>query len=128
MECADQRNVFELIPAVKMETRHPVEESFGNKFSSIYNHYGVMAAFIFCVFFEKNDPLQENFRNFVSKGFIATPIDVLCSNFVKFGRLEISKVVRYLPDKKNKILPGSPALATSRLGPKSARARTRQCT
>jgi len=25
---------------------------------------------------------------------------VLCSNFVKFGRRKISKVVRYLPDKK----------------------------
>ena len=29
-----------------------------------------------------------------------TLIDVLCSNFVKFVRQEIGKVVRYLPDKK----------------------------
>jgi len=36
----------------------------------------------------------------VQKEFIATPIDVLCSNFVKFGRWEIGKVMRYLPDKK----------------------------
>jgi len=27
-------------------------------------------------------------------------IHVLCANFVKFGRPEIGKVVRYLPDKK----------------------------
>jgi len=30
---------------------------------------------------------------------MATPIDVLCSNFVKFGRREIGEIVRYLPDK-----------------------------
>jgi len=27
------------------------------------------------------------------------PIDVLCSNFVKFGQREIGEIVRYLPDK-----------------------------
>jgi len=32
--------------------------------------------------------------------FIATPIDMLCSNFVKCGTRENGKVVRYLPDKK----------------------------
>jgi len=48
----------------------------------------------------KNDPLRGNFQNSVQKGFIATPIDVLCQNFVKFGRREIGKVVHYLPDKK----------------------------
>ena len=48
---------------------------------------------IFCV-------LRENFQNAVLRGFIATPIDVLCSNVVKFGRQEIGIVVRYLPDKK----------------------------
>jgi len=30
---------------------------------------------------------------------------VLCSNFVKFGRREIGKVVRYLPTKKTKFRP-----------------------
>jgi len=34
------------------------------------------------------------------KVFIATPIDVLCSNFVKFGRRKIGEIVRCLPDKK----------------------------
>ena len=43
-ECTDQRNDFELIPMVKMETRHPVEGTFGNEFPSIYKHCGVMAA------------------------------------------------------------------------------------
>jgi len=37
--CADsavQRNDFELIPTVKMESRHPVEGPIGREFSSIY--------------------------------------------------------------------------------------------
>ena len=37
-------NDFELILTVKIETRLPVEGSFGNEFSSICNHCGVMAA------------------------------------------------------------------------------------
>jgi len=48
---------------------------------------------IFCVSFEKQ-PMMGKFSK-----FIATPIDMLCSNFVKFGRREIGKVVRNLPDK-----------------------------
>jgi len=49
--------------------------------------------------FGKNDSLRKSFQNSVAKGFIATPIDVLCSNFVKFDRQETGKVVRYLPDR-----------------------------
>jgi len=63
----------------------------------------------------KNYPLRENLQNSVLKGFIATLIDVLCSNFMKFGGREIREVVRYLADKK--FLPGSPALATVRIMP-----------
>jgi len=81
----------------------------------------------FFSFFWKNDPLRENFQHYVSKGF-ATPIDVLCSHFVKFGRREIGKIVRCLPDKKNKISPGSPALAPALIALKFARASPRQCT
>ena len=39
-----QRNDFELILTVKMETRHPIERSFGGEFPAICNHCGVMAA------------------------------------------------------------------------------------
>jgi len=82
---------FELIPMVEMEMRHHVEGSVGNKFPWIYNHCGVMAAWsrktlknaFFCVFLKW--PLRESFQNSVQKGFIVTPIEVLCSNFVKFG-------------------------------------------
>jgi len=44
MECTGQGNAFELIPTVKMETRHRVEGLFGNEFLSICNHCGVIVA------------------------------------------------------------------------------------
>jgi len=47
-----------------------------------------------------------NVSNSVPKVFIATPIDMLCSNFVKIGRREIGEIVRCVPD-KNKISSGS---------------------
>jgi len=68
----------------------------------------------FCIFLE-NDPLRANFQNSVLRWFIGTPIDVLCSNVMKFGRRKIGKIVRYLPNQKNKNSPGSPALATARI-------------
>jgi len=49
-------------------------------------------------------PLQEYFQNSVPKGFIDTAIDVLCSNFVKFGRRQIGKnraLFTYLTTKKH---------------------------
>ena len=49
----------------------------------------------------KNDPLREDFENFIPKGFITSQIHVVCE-FCEFGRPEIGKVVHYLPDKKNK--------------------------
>ena len=69
----------------------------------------------FFAFFEK-DPLQENFQNSVSKGFITTPIHVLCSNFVKFGQREISEVTRYLRDNNTTatLCPGLPGWAGTR--------------
>jgi len=61
------------------------------------------------------------------KVFIATSIDVLCSNFVKFGGREIGEIVRCFPDKKKS--PDSPAVATARMAPKSAGpAPLQQCT
>jgi len=55
------------------------------------------------------------FQNSFLKVFIATPINVLCSNLVKFDRLEIGETVRCLPDKKTIISPGSPALASAQI-------------
>jgi len=109
-----------------METRLLVEGSFGNKFSSIYNHCGGITAWSRKTL-PKNNPVRANFQNSVPKGFIATPIDALCSNFVKFGRRKIGKIVRCLPD-KNKISPVSPALATARIAPKICQGQPRICT
>ena len=78
----------------------------------------------FLRFFWKNDPLPENIQNSIPKAFIASPIDVLCSNFSKFGRREIGKIA-YL---RKKISPRSPVLATAESYPKSATVSPRQCT
>ena len=42
-ECTAQRNEFELIPTVEMETKNPVWGSFGSEFPTICNHCAVMA-------------------------------------------------------------------------------------
>ena len=39
-----QANDFELILKVKMETKHPIEGSFGSEFPAICNHCVVTAA------------------------------------------------------------------------------------
>jgi len=49
----------------------------------------------FFAFFE-NNPIRENIQNSIHTVFIATPIDVLCSNFVKFSRRKVGKIVRCL--------------------------------
>jgi len=72
----------------------------------------------------EKQPLSGKFSKFCSKKIIATPIDVLCANLVKFALWKIGEVVRYLPDKKNKISPRSPALATARIALKICQ----QCT
>jgi len=52
-------------------------------------------------FFGKNDPLREHFQNSAPKGFTASPIDVVCSNFVKFGNgKSIKPCDIYLTEKK----------------------------
>jgi len=118
----------------KNGNRHPIEGYFGNEFSSIYNRRGVMTAWsrnwdgkkIIFTFFLKIDPLREIFLNSVPKGFIATPIDMLRSNFVKLGQREIGKIVCCLPDKKFRLALQLSLLRGSR--PKSARVGYRQCT
>jgi len=99
---------FELTPTVKMETRLPIEGSFGNQFPSIYNQCGVVAAWSrkrlkknkFLRYCRKKTSDVGNFLNFVPKGFIATLVVVLCSNVVKFGQRDIGQIVRCLSDKK----------------------------
>jgi len=69
----------------------------------------------FFLLFWKNEPLLEIFQNYVPKLFITTPMDMFCSNFVKFGpRKSVKSCVIYL----TKILPGSPAFASAQITPK----------
>jgi len=117
-----------------MESRHSVEGSFSRELSSIYivrelspdevgsRSRGYQKQWVW----GKNDPLREDFENFVPKGFTNSQNHVLCANFVKFGRPEI---VRYLPDKKktkNRLAFPFSRLRESRL--KSVRASSRQYT
>jgi len=105
MDSTVQGNDFELIPTIGMERGHSVEGSFSCEFSSIYIVRELWASEFgsrlrryrkTCVF-GKNDPLWEDFPNFVRRGFIISQIHILCANFVKFGWPGIGKVVRYLP-------------------------------
>ena len=110
-EFTGQGNDFELIPAVKIETRNPVEGYSCSEFPAICNHCGVMAAWNhktlkilekILQFFGKTTRCGKIFYS-VANVFVATLIDVLCSNLLKFGRREIGEIVRCLPDKRNKI-------------------------
>ena len=85
-ERTGQGHNFELIPAIKMETRHPVKIYFPRVFPAICYHCEVLAAWsrhklkIFencCVFWRKKRPLIINFQNSVRKVYIATLIDVV---------------------------------------------------
>jgi len=67
-------------------------------------------------------------QNSVPNVFIATPVDMLRSNCVKLDRREIGEIVRCLPNNKNKISPGFPAVTTARITPKICLASPRQCT
>jgi len=51
----------------------------------------------------KNGLLRLSFQKSVPKVFIATPIDVLCLNFVKYGRRKSEKSCVIYMTKKNKI-------------------------
>jgi len=107
--CRGQGNDFELIQTARTESRHAIEGPLGHEFSSIYivrklspSEVGSRWQFYRKIYlFGKNDPLQEDFQNFVPKGFTTSQIHVLCANFMKFGRLEVGKVV-HLHNKKTR--------------------------
>jgi len=88
----------------------------------------VVADFRPNVAFLEKEPLWKDFQNFLPKGFTTSEIPVLFANFVKFGRSEIGKVVRYLLDKKKTkfCLTLSLSILCGSL-PKSANASGKQC-
>jgi len=65
-ECTGQRNDFELIPTVKIETIHPVEGSVGNEFPSMRSYGGLKSEDVekidFFAFFGKTTPYGEIFK------------------------------------------------------------------
>jgi len=83
-----------------METRHPIEGSFGSQFSSSVSTVDLWWPEVErlgkkCPFFnfwgrKKTTPDSPPHRS------------TLCADFVKLGQGEIGKVVHYLPDKKTK--------------------------
>jgi len=56
----------------------------------------------FRVFFRKTTTFGDVFKILYRTFSIATPIDLFCSNCVKFGRREIDEIVGSLPDNKTK--------------------------
>jgi len=75
-----------LIPAVKIETRHPVEGSFNSEFPSIYNQCGVMNAWS-----RETLNIFEKFWRFLEKRPITVKFWKLCSE--SFHRLADRRVV-----------------------------------
>ena len=81
----------ELLPMVKTENSHAVDGPFGGEFSWIYNHVAELwqpevarrrKNQCFAFFWI---PSRKIFQIPVPKRFITTLMDVLCSNFMKFG-------------------------------------------
>jgi len=93
---------FELIPTIKMETRHPLEIYFGREFPVVSlrssgSQFAKSWKFArnFCVFW-KNDPYDKIFKIMFGKFTSRHRSTLLCAKFVKtVGR----EIVRYLPDK-----------------------------
>jgi len=130
-DSAVQGNDFELIPTIRMERGHSVNGSFSRHFSSIYiSLWSYIAAWSRKSFARKwvLGKTTPDFENFIPKGFTTSQNHVLCANFVKFGRLEIGKVVRYLPHRKTKNRLALPLSLLRGSRPKSARASFRQYT
>jgi len=112
----------ELIPMVEMETRNPVVGYFLNEFQAICNHCGVMAAWSrkrlnifekFCVFFWKNDPYGKIF-NFMFLTFSSWQGLTYCVQILlNLANKKLVKLRTAYLTKKNKILPGFPAVGTA---------------
>jgi len=103
-ECTGQANDFELIPTAKMETRLPVEGSSSNKFPSIYNHCGVMAAWsrnavqIFLDFCRR--PLTRKFSKLCSERIHCDTDRRVAFKFREIWPTEIGKIVHTVRARK----------------------------
>ena len=122
-------NDFKLIPTAEMKTTNPAGVTVG-----VNCQRSVIIAKLwwaedarcfknlrnFCIILEKR-PLMIKFSILCSGSFITTPIDMLCSIFVKFGQQEISEIMCCLSDKKTKFCLALKLLLLCGSCPKSAR-------
>jgi len=126
-DCTFQGNNFELVPTVKMETRNPVEGYFCSEFPAICNHCGVMTALSrkpvkmfekFLRFFGKTTTYGKIFKilfqKFSSRHRLTCCVQISWN--LADGKLMKSCAIYLI--KKNKISPGSPAVATSQIATK----------
>ena len=121
-ECTGQRNDFELIPRLKMETRHPIKGSFGKEFPSpmIFAELWkpeVARLWKKCTFRKKTTPYGKIFKILFQKD--SSRHCSTCCVQISWNLADMKSVkscVIYL------ILPASPALATAQIAPKSVRA------
>ena len=112
--CPGER--LELIPMIKMETRHPVEIQFDCEYVAICYHCRVMAAWSrqiwnifekFLRFVGKTTPYDKIFKILFGKFTSRHRLTLFCAKFVKIVRREIGEIVRYLPDQQKNIFFGS---------------------
>jgi len=119
-----------------METRHPVEGSFGNAFQSIYHHCGIMAAWshktlkkiIFAFFFEKR-PITGKFSKILFWKD-SSPYRLTCCVQISWNLADgksVKSCVAYLTKKtKFRLALQLSLLRGSR--PRSVRASPQECT
>jgi len=105
MEPAGKANDIDLIPTVWMESQHSIGAPTCHHFLrfvivSEKSRPEVGNRWRWSRFFWKKRPIRGKFSQKFPKGFTMSQNHVLSAYFVKFGWLEIRKVVRYLPDKK----------------------------
>ena len=84
-ECTGQRNDFELIPTIKMETRNPVDGYFGSEFWRSYGglkSHNVFKMWEFFAFFLEKRPLMVKFSKFCSESFHRLTERRCCLNVV----------------------------------------------
>ena len=108
--CPGER--LELIPMIKMETRHPVEIQFDCEYVAICYHCRVMAAWssqnwkIFekCLrFCGKTTTYDKILKILFGKFTSRYQSTLFCAKFVKIVQREIGESVRYLPDQQKTI-------------------------
>ena len=123
--CTFQGNEFELIPTVEMETRNPVDGHYGSEFSAICYHFAELwrpkvarpQKFEKYLSFLEKRPLTVKLSKFSSEIFHRDTNRRVVCKFRKIWPTENRRNRALLIWQKNKISPGSPAVATARIAP-----------